>query len=170
MSFSDLRVAVRFLLSSPGFTSTAVLMLSVGIGTTTAVFSIVEAVLLRPLPFPHSERVVSLGDTLLGSESVANGRIRVTAPEIRTYIRNTQVFESLGAYQSSRYELSGLGEPMQVNGTRMTAGAFLALGVAPLMGRFFTDQEDEHAQPVAIVSYGLWRTRMQGDPKLLGSK
>jgi predicted permease len=170
MSFPDLRIAVRHLLKSPGFTSTAVLMLAIGIGATTAVFSIVEAVLLRPLPFPQSERLVSLSDFLQGANVGANGEAGVTAPEIRTYTRETRSFENLGGYQGAGYELSGIGEPAQVNATRMTAGVFAALGVAPLSGRFFTQQEDEQSQLVAVVSYSLWQNRLHGDPNVLGTK
>ena len=171
MSFPDLRIAVRHLLKSPGFTSTAVLMLAIGIGATTAVFSIVEAVLLRPLPFPQSERLVSLGDILQGTESVVGGSVGVTAADIRAYTRDTHSFESLGGYQPfGGYELSGIGEPAQITATRMTAGVFPALGIAPLTGRFFTQQEDEQSQPVTVVSYSFWQNRMHGDPHVLGTK
>jgi len=145
-------------------------MLAVGIGATTAVFSIVEAVLLRPLPFPQSDRLVSLADILQGANVNGNGEAGVTAPEIRTYIRDTHSYESLGGYQPAGFELSGVGEPAQVNATRMTAGVFSALGVAPLTGRFFTQQEDDQHQLVAVVSYSLWQNRMDGDRNVLGSK
>ena len=167
---SDLRIAVRHLLKSSGFTVTAVLMLAFGIGATTAVFSIVEAVLLRPLPFPDSERLVSLGDILLGADIGGSGEAGVTAPDIRAYTRDTRSFESLGGYQSNGYELSGVGEPAQINATRMTAGVFPALGVAPLMGRFFTQQEDNSREPVTILSYSMWRNRLHGDPNVLGTR
>jgi len=145
-------------------------MLAIGIGATTAVFSIVEAVLLRPLPFPQSERLVSLADFLQGANVGGNGEAGVTAPEIRTYTRDTHSFESLGGYQATGYELSGIGEPAQVNATRMTAGVFAALGVAPLTGRFFTQQEDDQSQLVAVVSYSLWQNRLHGDGHVLGTK
>jgi putative ABC transport system permease protein len=170
MSFHDIRLAIRHLLKSPGFAATAVLMLALGIGATTAVFSIVEAVLLRPLPYPQSERLVSLADILQGADMGGNGEAGVTAPEIRTYTRDTHSFESLGGYQGTGYELSGIGEPAQVNATRMTAGVFAALRVAPLTGRFFTQQEDDQNQLVAVVSYSLWQNRLHGDPHVLGTK
>jgi len=170
MAFSDVRIAVRHLLKSPGFTATAVLMLAVGVGATTAVFSIVEAVLLRPLPFPESDRLFSLADILQGADVGGNGEAGVTAPDIRAYTRDTHSFESLGGYQPTGYELSGVGEPAQVNATRMTAGVFPALGVAPLTGRFFSQQEDEQSQLVAVVSYSLWQNRLHGDPHVLGTK
>src|SRR6516162_11037377 len=107
----DLRFSTRQLAKSPGFAVTAVLILAFGIGATTAVFSIVEAVLLRPLPFPQSERLVSLSDFLKGANIGGNGEAGVTAPEIRTYTRETRSFENLGGYQPAGYELSGIGEP-----------------------------------------------------------
>src|SRR5712664_1340225 len=95
MPFDDLRIAVRYLLKSPGFAATAVLMLALGIGATTAIFSVVEGVLLRPLPFPHPERLVALSDILQGG----NGEAGVTAPDIRAYTRDMHSFEALGGYQ-----------------------------------------------------------------------
>jgi putative ABC transport system permease protein len=171
MSFPpDLRIATRHLLKSPGFTATAVLMLALGIGATTAIFSIVEAVLLRPLPFPHSEQLVSLEDILQGADVGGNGEAGVTVPDIRNYTRDTHSFESLGGYTQGSYELSGVGDPAQVNATRMTGGVFPALGVAPIMGRFFTQQEDDQHEQVTVVSYSLWQNRLHGDPQVLGSK
>jgi putative ABC transport system permease protein len=170
MSFQDLRIAFRHLLKSPGFTATAVLMLALGIGATIAVFSIVEAVLLRPLPFPQSERLVSLGDVLEGANFGGDNDAGVTTQDIRNYTRDTHSFESLGGYQQTSYELSGYGEPAKVRATRMAAGVFPALKVAPLLGRFFTQQEDDGSVPVAVVSYSLWQNRLHGDPQVLGSK
>jgi putative ABC transport system permease protein len=166
MLLNQLRIPVRHLLKSPGFTTAAVLMLALGIGATTAIFSIVEGVLLRPLPFPDPERLVVLSDALQGG----NGEDGVTAPDIRAYTRDTHSFEALGGYQLAGYELSGVGEPAHVNAARMSAGVFPALGVAPLMGRYFTQQEDEQHEQVTVVSYMLWRSLMHGDPHVLGSK
>ena len=166
MFLHELRIPLRHLLKSPGFATTAVLMLALGIGATTAIFSIVEGVLLRPLPFPHSERLVVLSDILQGG----NGEAGVTAPDIRAYTRDTHSFEALGGYQPVGYELSGVGEPAQVNAARMSCGMFPALGVAPLMGRFFTQQEDDRFEQVTVVSYTLWRSRLHGDSHVLGTK
>src|SRR5215467_7736090 len=165
MLLNELRIPLRHLLKSPGFTTAAVLMLALGIGATTTIFSIVEGVLLRPLPFPHPERLVVLSDILQG-----NGEAGVTAPDIRAYTRDTHSFEALGGYQSVGYELSGIGEPAQVNAARMSAGVFPALGVAPLMGRFFTQQEDDRYEQVTVVSYTLWWSRLHGDARVLGTK
>jgi putative ABC transport system permease protein len=170
MPFHDLRIAIRHLLKSPGFTATAVLMLALGIGATTAIFSIVEGVLLRPLPFPNPERLVALSDVIQGADVGGNGEAGVTVPDIKAYTRDTHSFESLGGYRQTGYELSGIGEPVQVNAARLSAGVFPALEVAPLMGRFFTPQEDDQKEPVAVIGYSLWQNRLHGNPGVLGTK
>ena len=166
----DIRYTFRQLRKSPGFTVTAVLMLALGIGTTTAIFSIVEGVLLRPLPFPDPDRLVTLGDVLEGSHCASCAHSSVTAPDIRNYMRDTQSFSHLGGYRGRLFELSGPGDPAAVNGTRMSGEVFAALGVPPLLGRTFTQHEDEEHQQVAVLSYGMWRSRFHGDANVLGSK
>ena len=166
----DIRYTFRQLRKSPGFTVTAILMLALGIGATTAIFSIVEGVLLRPLPFPDPDRLVTLGDVLEGSHCASCAHSSVTAPDIRNYMRDTQSFSHLGGYRGRLFELSGPGDPAAVNGTRMSGEVFAALGVQPLLGRTFTQQEDEEGQQVAVLSYGMWRSRFHGDANVLGSK
>jgi len=166
----DTRVTFRQLRKSPGFTVTAILMLALGIGATTAIFSIVQGVLLRPLPFPDPDRLVILGDELEGSKCAACAQSSVTAPDIRNYMRDTQSFSHLGGYRQRLFELSGTGEPEAVIATRMSGEVFAALGVPPLLGRTFTQQEDEEQQQVAVLSYGMWRSRFHGDANVLGSK
>ena len=166
----DLKIAVRHLLKSPGFVATAVLMLALGIGATTAIFSIVEGVLLRPLPFPASERLMVLADLLQGLDISGNGEAGVTIQDIRNYTRGTHSFTSLGGYRGTGYELSGVGDPAVVNATRMTGGVFPALGVSPLMGRFFTQEEDDQHVQVVVLSYSSWQSRFHGDPGILGKK
>ena len=168
--FQDIRYGLRQLRKSPGFTLTAVLTLAFGIGATTAIFSIVEGVLLRPLPFPRQAELVTLGDVLQGVQYGDGDAPGVTAPGIRTYMRDTSAFSSLGGYQASTYELSGLGDAAQINAARLTASMFSVLGVSPLMGRAFTTQEDESGQQVALVSYQTWRSRFDGDANILGRK
>lgn len=168
--FRESRIAVRYLLKSPGFAVTAVLMLALGIGATTAIFSIVEGVLLRPLPFPQPDRLVALGDILQGAEVGGfNGNI-VTVQDIVNYARDTHSFTNLGGYQGTGYELSGTGEPANISAARLTAGVFPALGVQPLLGRVFTKQEDEQHQQVAVLSYATWKSRFDSDPSILGRK
>jgi len=167
----DLKFALRQLRKSPGFTVTAVLMLAFGIGATSSIFSIVNGVLLRPLPFPEPDRLVVLADKLQGFHvNNGNSEVGVTAPDIRAYTRDTHSFESMGGYQFASYELSGTGEPAFLTAARMTAGVFPALRVAPLMGRFFTVQEDEQNQQVVMLSYSAWQERFHGDPHILGTK
>ena len=166
----NLRITIRHLLKSPGFTATTVLMLALGIGATTAIFSIVEGVLLRPLPFPHSERLVQLSDILQGVDVGGNGEAGVTAPDVQAYTRDTHSFESMGGYTQTVYELSGIGDPAQVTAARLSGGVLPTLQVAPLIGRFFTQQEDDNKVQVALLSYSLWQSRLHGDPHVLGSK
>jgi putative ABC transport system permease protein len=170
----DLRYAVRQLRKSPGFALTAMLTLAFGIGATTAIFSIVEGVLLRPLPFADPGRLVSLGDQLEGVPYDTEERY-VTAPEIGVYMRDTRAFAALGGYEPLNFELAGSGQggeiaPVRVNAARMTASVFPTLGVGPLMGRAFTQAEDEGAQPVAVLSYEAWKSRFQGGAGVLGQK
>jgi len=166
MALHQLRIPLRHLLKSPGFTTAAVLMLALGIGATTAMFSIVEGVLLRPLPFAHPERLVELSDIIQGS----NGESGVTAPDIRAYARDTHSFDALGGYQQVDYELSGIGEPARVRAARLSAGVFPALRVVPLLGRVFTQQEDEQHDQVVVISDMLWRNRLHSDAQVLGTK
>jgi len=166
----SLQFTLRLLRKSPGFTTLAVLMLALGIGATTAIFSIVEGVLLRPLPFPDSHRLVALGDTLQGANEDSNAGISVSDPDILAYTRGTHSFDSLGGYQQSTYELSGIGEPAMISAARLTAGVFPALDVPPFMGRVFTQQEDDQKQQLAVLSYSTWQSRFHGNTQVLGSK
>jgi predicted permease len=167
----DLRFVLRQLRKSPGFAITAVLMLAFGIGSTTAIFSIVEGVLLRPLPFPNSDRLMVLADRLEGADlGGGNSEAGVTVPDIRTYTRETKSFDALGGYTFSGYELSGPVEAAQVNSARMTAGVFSALSVAPQMGRVFTAEEDEKHEQVVVLSYATWKNRFNANPQILGTK
>lgn len=164
----DIRLAMRQLRKSPGFSLTAMLTLAFGIGATTAIFSIVEGVLLRPLPFPQPDRLVVLSDILQNAKLGNEGESGVTAPEIVTYERDTRSFSGLGGYQQVGYELSGAGAPAQINAARLTASVFPLLGVPPLLGRVFTQQEDTGDAQVAVISYAMWRNRFNADQQILG--
>ncbi|MGH9585412.1 MAG: ABC transporter permease, partial [Acidobacteriaceae bacterium] len=166
----DTRFTFRQLRKSPGFAAAAILMLALGIGATTAIFSIFEGVLLRPLPFPDPGRLVVLGDVLEGSHCVACTHAYVTAPDVRNYMRDTQTFAHLGGYKGTGFDLSGTGDPVRINATRTSGEVFAALGVGPMLGRTFTQQEDEEGQQVAVLSYGLWQSRFDGDTGIVGSK
>lgn len=160
----ELRVAYRQLRRTPWFTLTLVLTLALGIGSTTAIFSLVEGILLRPLPFNHPDRLVVLGDHL-GDNSGTS----VTAREIGTYAIATEAFSNTGGYIDASYEVSGGEVPEQVNAARFTAGVFSTLGVSPILGRTFTQKEEEAHEPVAVISYGLWLNRYHRDPHVIGN-
>jgi putative ABC transport system permease protein len=160
----NVRFAFRQLRRTPVFTLTAVLTLALGIGATTAIFSLVEGVLLRPLPFPDADRLVLLGDHLGGRPGIS-----VRAREIVTYTLATGAFSSLGGYISSSFELSGGAQPEQINAARLNSQMFPTLGVQPILGRVFTPQEDNSRQPVAVISYALWTDRYNRDPHVLGA-
>jgi putative ABC transport system permease protein len=164
---SRLRFAFRQLRKAPGFSLTVILTLALGIGATTAIFSLVEGVLLRPLPFAQPDRLVLLGDHLGESTNIS-----VTAREISTYLNATNAFSAVGAFVPKSYEVSGSsnagGTPEEVAAARLTAGVFTTLGVQPVLGRVFTTQEENAHQPLAVISYALWLTRYHSDPGIAG--
>jgi len=161
----DLRFALRQLAKAPGFTLTAVLTLAIGIGGVTAVFSIVLAVLLRPLPFKDSGRLISLHEHIEGDSHELN----VTAPDVLTFERESSAFTAVGGFIGSGYELTGAGAPFKARAERVTASLFPLLGIEPMLGRTFTQQEDDDASPVAVISYALWMERFHSDPNVLGT-
>ena len=160
----DLRFAFRQLRKAPGFTLTVVFTLALGIGTTTTIFSLVEGVLLRPLPFSQPDRLVLLGDHIGGGQNTP-----VTAREIGTYAKATSAFSSTGGYIMLSYEISGSTIPEEIQAARFTSGVFLTLGVQPILGRVFTKEEDDSHQPLAVISYALWLNRFHHDEHVVGS-
>jgi len=159
----EFRFAFRQLRKAPGFALIVVLTLALGIGATTAVFSLVEGILLRPLPFKDADRLVLLGDHLGGGPNTP-----VTAREIGTYSSATRAFSSLGGFTTTDYDLSGAATPEEVHAARLTSDVFRTLGVQPILGRVFTAQEEQARQPVAVISYTLWINRYNRDPRILG--
>lgn len=159
----DARLALRQMRKAPGFHLTAILTLALGMGATIAVFSLVEGILLRPLPFANPAQLVIVGD------HVGNGpNPGVTAREIATYEDATTAFSAMGAFAPAAYELSGAATPQRIDGVRLGAGVFQALGVAPELGRVFTQQEDDAHEPLAVISYALWTNRYHRDPRVAG--
>jgi len=159
----NLQFTFRQLRRTYAFTLTVVLTLALGIGATTAMFSLVEGILLRPLPFQDANRLVLLGDHLGGRPGMS-----VRAREIAMYTGVTQAFSSLGGFITTSFELSGGAQPEQINAARMNSGMFSTLGVQPILGRVFTPEEEDARQPVAVISYTLWTDRYHRDPRVLG--
>jgi putative ABC transport system permease protein len=161
----DIRYALRQLRRSPGFTFTAVLTLAIGIGGVAAVYSVVEAVLLRPLPFYQPDRLVRLHEGLR-HEFETSG---LPAPDVISFARDNKVFAALAGFVPESYEVSGAGKSFAAKAERITASLLPMLGVEPMLGRVFTAEEDEKAAPVALISYTIWRERFQSNPKVLGA-
>jgi putative ABC transport system permease protein len=161
----DLRYALRSLRARPAFSLTAVLVLAVAIGAATSIFSIVETLLLRPLPFAEPDRLIFLLEKKLPQFpqfSVAPGNFLEWQTQNRT-------FESMAAWQSGAFDLTEVGEPERLRGMRVTWNLFGLLGVRPLVGRDFRADEDlPGAPPVTVLSYGLWQRRFTGDPDVVG--
>ena len=163
--WQDVKYAVRALWRSRGFTVVAILTLALGIGANTAIFSVVNAVMLRPLPYPHPERLVTLW------ESVGkNGANPVAYPNYLDWRAQNQVFEELAAFSLDDFNLAGDGKAERVLGEVVTDSYFPLLGVKAALGRTFLPEENQTpmARPVALIGYGVWQRRYGADPSVLG--
>jgi putative ABC transport system permease protein len=167
--FQDLRYGFRMLRQRPGFTLAAVLALALGIGANTAIFSVVNAVLLRPLPFADPDRLVVVWQTAQQGEY---SQLSLAYPNYDQLRKQCQLCEDVGAwhsYTTTRFALTGGAQPEQAQYAVVSASLFSVLGVKPALGRGFLPEEDQlGAARVAIISHGLWRRRWAGDPKLIG--
>jgi putative ABC transport system permease protein len=161
----DLRYGLRMLAKNPGFTAVAVMTLALGIGANTAIFSVVNAVLLRPLPFEDPSRLMMLWE---GVPQLGWPKVTCAAPDLTLYEREQKSFEAVGAFRNQHYELSGSGTPERLMGARVSASLFPLLGISPLVGRDFTANEDRPGSNVVMLSYGLWQRRFGGDPAIVG--
>jgi putative ABC transport system permease protein len=163
---NDLRFALRQLRKSPGFTFIAVLTLALGIGANTAIFSVVHAVLLRPLPYPEPDQLMVVMES-----SATQPSISVSFPDYVDWKRDTQTFEHLAVSRRESYNLSGLNgrDPEQISGALVTANFFKVIGLAPQIGRVFTEEEDRVGGPqLAVISDSLWQRLFQRDPSVVG--
>ena len=163
---NDLRYALRQLRKSPGFTLIAVLTLALGIGANTAIFSVIYAVLLQPLPYPDANKLVILNET-----SANMPQISVSYPNYLDYRRDNTVFEHLAVSRRESFNLSGLEgrAPEQVQGGLVTANFFKVIGLNPQLGRVFTDEEDRVGGPmVCVISDRMWTRLFARDPNVLG--
>ena len=162
---ADVRHAVRALVKAPVFTAVTVITLALGIGANSAMFSLVDAVLLRPLGYVEPERLMLIYEGFRGS---AFSKVGVSPPDFIDLTTVQRSFSSIGAYRTQQYELSGAGEPEQITGVRVSASVFPILGVSAAHGRTFLESEDQPGEDVAVLSYGLWQRRYGGDPNAVG--
>jgi putative ABC transport system permease protein len=162
---SDTRYAIRNLLRRPAFTLIAVVTLALGIGANTAIFSAINALLLKPLPFPELDRVVAIWDKMPSRGVMHN---EVTVANYLDLKAQNQTFEQLALYSWWSPNLTGVDPPERLQGFLVTANMFDALGVKPIMGRNFTEEENQPGKDaVAIITHGLWQRRFGGDPDIL---
>ena len=167
MLLHDLRYAVRTLVKRPAFTTVVILTLAVGIGANSAMFSIVNSVLIRPLPYPDAERLMFIYGAFRGGDEAA-----ISPPDFLDYRERNTVFSSMAARSFiGEAVLTGGEEPERVSAAFITANFFATLGVPPLLGRAFSPEEERgDGHDVAIIAYGLWQRRFAGDPRVLGQE
>jgi hypothetical protein len=161
---STLRSVLRSLVKAPGFTGVAVATLALGIGANAAVFSVVDAVLLRPLPYPESDRIVLLGRA---GPAFVRFRTDVGFEVWPDEVRESRAFASIGAAESGGVNL-GAERPVRVRAARVTPDFFRVLGVEPILGRTFTAEDVEGAGRLAVLGHALWRSRFGADPSIVG--
>ena len=163
----DIRYALRQLRRSPGFAAVAILTLALGIGANTAIFSVVNAVLLKPLPYKDPERLV-----MLWEQNPHRGWFEniVSGANFIDWKKQNHTFEDIAAFESNSFNLTGGGPPEEVAGERITSNLFSVLGVQPLSGRLFLPEEESKGKAAVIVSYGLWQQHYGADPALVSKQ
>jgi putative ABC transport system permease protein len=164
--FQDLRYAIRMLMKRPGFTAVAIIALALGIGANTAIFSVVNAVLLKPLPYDNPDQLMIVKETNLprGLPDMS-----VSLPDFHVWRDHNQSFEQMAAYSSSSYSITGADEPEQVKGMLTSADLFRLLRVNPIYGRTFRPEEEQFGNhSVVVLSYGLWARRFGADANVIG--
>ena len=156
MLVQDLRHSVRTLAKAPGFTAIALLTLALGIGANTAIFSVVQGVLLAPLPYSEPERLVFVWQNNLTLKHL----ITVSYPDFLDWQRTARSFQQMAAFSWQDRDLTSPGTPEHLYGKQISSGFFGTLGVTPVLGREFSPEEDKHGgAPVVIISNRLWRNR-----------
>ncbi|MGH9837940.1 MAG: ABC transporter permease [Blastocatellia bacterium] len=163
----DLRYGARMLLKQPGFTLIAVLTLALGIGANTAIFSVINAVLLRPLPFNEPERVVMVWNK--GPAAAGGDRTPLAVADLLDWRAQSQAFDGIAAFQYESFSVTGSETPESVQGANVTANFFAVLGVPPALGRTFLPDEDRPgAERVVLLSDGYWHSHFGADPQAVG--
>jgi putative ABC transport system permease protein len=161
----DIRYGFRMLAKNPGFTAIAILTLALGIGANTAIFSVVNAELLRPLPYRDPGQLVRTASANSRLHTVSGA---VSYPDYVDWRSQNHVFQDMAAYVDSSFALTGIEQPAHLQGATVTAGLFNLLGASPELGRGFSPQDDEPHHHVVILSHGLWKERFGGDPGIIG--
>jgi predicted permease len=163
----DLRFAIRQLRKSPGFALTTTLTLALGIGATTAIFSLINAVLLRPLPFPEPSRLMSVG--LIHTSVTKSGPPEsLSYPDFFDWRTRNRTFESLASYHGDNHTLTGNGTPRQIESQTVSSEFFRLLGINPLLGRGFVADDEKPGTHVAVLSHETWQSVFGGDPSIVG--
>src|SRR6266446_6489297 len=161
--WQDLRYGARMLLKNPGITFVVILALALGIGANTAIFSVVNAVLLRPLPYDEADRLVFLNE-----KSAVLDEMSISYPNFTDWRNQNHFFEKIGVYNRNSYNLTGYGEAERIQTGQCSADMFSALRAHALVGRVFTNEDDKPgASPVVVLSYGLWQRRFGGQSSIL---
>lgn len=164
----DVRYSVRMLWRSPGFTAVAVLTLALGIGANTAIFSIVNATLLRPLPYKNPHQIVMVWGTNPGGFGW-RGKSGFSALNFLDYKQQNKVFEHIATFNGADSTLTGVDNPERIRGGCVTAEFFNVLEVQPMLGRTFLPEEEQAGRnQAAVLSYGFWQRRFGSDPKIIG--
>jgi putative ABC transport system permease protein len=162
--FQDVRYSLRMLAKNPGFTLIAVLTLALGIGANTAIFSVVNGVVLKPLPYPRPNQLVVLSETSKNFD-----RMSISYPNFLDWQRRNSTFASLAAYRNDDFSLTGAGDAERVHVGMVSAGFFEILGVRPVLGRLITREDDlRGAAPVALITAGLWQRKFGSSPDIVG--
>src|SRR5580692_5610763 len=165
----NLKFAARQLFKSPGFTIVAVLILALGIGANTAIFSVVHAVLLEPLPFQDPDRLVQIWHVPPQSSFPGMTRFAVSAANFLDWQRQNDVFEQMSLYHFGSYDLIGSGKPESIRAGVVSSEFFSVLGVQPILGRVFSPEENQPGKDhEAVLSWNLWKERFAADPNIVG--
>ena len=165
----DLKLSVRMLIKKPGFAAVAILTLAIGIGANTAIFSVVYAVLLEPLPYDEAERIVRVLEERPGLSGGGQPMSFMTADTLRAWRESTETLEQIAGYNSRSFTLTGHGEPARVPGSSVSPAMFPLLRVAPLLGRSFEEKEEQPGlNRVAMLSHRSWQDRFGADPDIVG--
>src|SRR5512146_535932 len=166
----DLRYGVRVLRKSPGFATVAVMVLALGIGANTAIFSVVNAVLLRPLPYPDPSRLMQVWHVPPPKSFPGMTMFAVSPANYLDWERQNHVFQSMAIYGFRSFNITGGDQPQALQASAVSQDFFTTLGVQPMLGRTFTpDEEQPGHNQVAILGYALWKSSFGGKPSIVGS-